>query len=161
MCTVELLFFPIECYKMDASETSNNVSVKNLNFDHIFRPVYYFSRFAGLWPFSIIRNPNGIIHKARCGPYDILWLILVLCFNLALSLDAYEQLRTAQKEHEAHIRIVVESIFEISSFLFITIGIVLDVINKNRLVDISKKFTTFDYEVRYFSNIYSFFLIEL
>lgn len=136
---------------MDTLETPNNVSPKKLNFEHVFRPVYYFSRFAGLWPFSIIRSSNGSIQKARCGPCDILWLVLVVCFNLTLALDAYEQLKAEREEHEVRIRFVVDSIFEISSFLFITIGIVLDAINRNTLVLILKKFNTFDLMVSHFS----------
>lgn len=137
----------VSYYKMHILGTTNNVSQTKFNFEHIFRPIYYFSRFAGLWPFSIIRNSTGKIQKARCGPCDILWMILVLGFNLTFALDAYIQLRKEQQKLVVHIRYIVESIFEICSFLFITIGIVLDVINRNRIVDILQKFNKFDHEV--------------
>lgn len=132
---------------MGTLETTNYALNRKLNFEQVFRPIYYFSRFAGVWPFSIIRNSNGNDRMAHCGPYDVLWLIVVLCFNLALALNAYEQLREEQAKHVVHIRFIVESIFEMGSFLFITIGIVLDLINRNRLVDILKKFNAFDHEV--------------
>lgn len=126
------------------------VQLRKFNFEYAIRPVYYFSRLAGLWPFSIIHDSNGKIRRARIDVFDILCPILVICLNVLFSLDAYKSSKLGLKKHAIRIRIIVFTVFQISSLLFTAIGIALDVINRNRLVDILAKFDTFDNEVRYF-----------
>lgn len=127
--------------------------LEKLNFNYAFRPIYYFSRFAGLWPFSIIRDSNGKIRGLRIGFFDILRSLLLTCLNLALAFGAYEEIRVREETHAESIRAVVFMIFQMSCFLFITIGVVLDLINRNKILNILMKFNTFDREVRHFCQI--------
>lgn len=129
----------------------NNVQLRKFNFEHVIWPNYYFTRFIGLWPFSIIHDSNGNIQRARIGLSDMLWSILSICFYLTLAFYTYKKVKTAQeKEIENQLRFVVLNLFLMSSLLVGIFGIIFDMVNRNKLVDILRKFNTFDDEVRDF-----------
>lgn len=135
-----------------ATENQRKIQIKKFNFEHAIRPVYYFSRLTGQWPFSIIHDSNGKIQRARVGFFEILWSILVICLNLTVSLDSYEDFKAEQEKHPIRIRFIVGDVLDMSSVLFITIGIVLGIINRKRLVNVLKKINAFDSKVRWCSN---------
>lgn len=137
---------------------ANNIQLKQTNFESGFRPAYYFSRFAGLWPFSIMHHSNGKIHRARVGFFEILRSILAICLNLTLLLDVYIEVKAGREKNTIRIQFVMFNIFKMSSLLFCAIVIMLNMINRNKLIDILGKFTTFDNEVSNFSQI---FLVNL
>lgn len=124
---------------------ANHIQLKKFNFEHAIRPVYYFSRFTGQWPFSISHNSMGKIERAHIGFLEILWPILVICLNFTVTLDSYEQFKAEQENHPIRIRFIVENILDMCSVLSIVLGI----INRNIVVDILKKFSTFDNEVNH------------
>lgn len=129
------------------------VPPETFNFDYAFRPIYYFSRYVGLWPFSIICESNRKIRRARIGFFDVLRSILIIYLNLTLTFCGYKEIRPRQENHTNNIRFIVFMAFQLSSFLFIILGIVLDVINRKKFVDILLKFNTFDHKVRHFCQI--------
>lgn len=135
---------------METLANARMIPLKKFSFEHAIRPVYYFSRLTGQWPFSVIHDSKGTLQRARVGFFDILWPILVICINLTLSLDSFDQLKEDQEKNVIRIRSAVEYLLDMCSFLFVAIGIVLGVINCNKLVDILRKFNAFDKEVRHF-----------
>lgn len=136
--------------KMESLANAKNTQLRKFDFEYGFRPVYYFLRFTGLWPFSIIHHSNGKIQRARIGSTDILWLILITCLNLILAFFAIEILMSEQGIQEKRNQFILFSIFKMCSVLFEIFAIVLDIINRNKLVDILRKFNTFDNEVSIF-----------
>lgn len=136
---------------MQTLANAQTAPLRKFNFEYAFRPVYYFSRFAGLWPFTIIHDSNGKIQRARCGFFDVLWSILVICLYLTLVFFTYETLKREQAKIKNHTLFVVENIFEMSTLSFGALGIALNIINRNELADILRKFDTFDTEVSIFS----------
>lgn len=135
-------------FEMATLATENHIQVKKFNLKHAIQPVYYFSRFTGQWPFSIVHDSNGKIQRARVGFFEILWSTLVICLNLTVSLDSYERFKAEQEKQPIRIRFIVEDMLDMSSVLFITIGIVLGAINGSRLVNILKKLNAYDSKVR-------------
>lgn len=144
-CVVTTSIFKI--WKMNNWAHASIVPLEKFNFHFAFRPTYYFSRCIGLWPFSVAHDSNKKIWKASVGFLDVLRSILMICLSSTLVFCAYEEIRTRQKDHTNTIRFVVFMTFQLSSFSFITIGVVLDLINRNRLADILGKFNTFDHKV--------------
>lgn len=132
---------------METMANANKTPLKKLDFEYGFRPVYYFSRLTGFWPFSIIRHSDGTIQKARIGFFDILWSILLICLYLIFAFFAYEVLKVGRDKNEDNIRFYVYNVFKMGSVLFGIFGIILDMRNRNKLVDILRKFNTFDNEV--------------
>lgn len=133
--------------EMKRSTNIFNIQLKKFNFEHVFRPVYYFLRFSGQWSFSIFHDSNGTIQKACIGFSDALWTILLVCAYSAIVFSSYKKLMKGQEIFENRQRFVAENIFQIGSLVSGVFGIVLNVINRNKLVDIFKKFNTFDNEV--------------
>lgn len=135
---------------MEPLTRSKIVSLKKqLNFEYAFRPIYTFSRITGLWPFSIIHDSKGEIYKPRVGFFDILRTVFIICLNLTLIFFQYK--RFNQEKFETKLPFAVLSLFKISSLLTGTFGIVFDLINRNMLINILRKFNIFDNEVRDFS----------
>lgn len=126
----------------------NNIQSQKFNFEHAIRPVFYSTRIAGLWPFSIVRDSNGNIQRARVALSDILWSILFICFHLTLLFYTFKKVKTAQVKIENQLRFIVLSVFLISSLLVGIFGIIFDMINRHLLVNILRKFNLFDNEVR-------------
>lgn len=118
---------------------------------HGFQPIYYFSRCAGLWPFTISYNSNGSIAGARIHIFDILWLLTSICLYFTALFYTYEDIEASQAfEQTQFFATLIFFLNEIPPLLFGTIWIVLDMFNRNRLVDILKKFTLFDKKVSFF-----------
>lgn len=131
---------------------SKNAPLKKLNFEHAFRPIYYFTRIAGLWPFSIIHDSNGRIQKTRVGLSDILRSILVICMNLTLIFFTIKKLN---RKYESSLPFAGLNMFKIVSLLTGTFQIVFDLINRKKLISILRKFSAFDNEVRrFFTDFY-------
>lgn len=133
---------------MDIPTVANNSQrIKELNFEYGFRPVYNFSRLVGLWPFSIIHHSNGSILRASVSYFDGLRFISIVCLYLTLAYFSYEKLTAIQEKNEVYISHAVSYLFQISCFLYGICAIVLDTINRNKLVNILQKFIEFDKEV--------------
>lgn len=130
---------------MDISVDKNNTrEISKSNFEHGFRPLYYFSRLAGLWPFTIIHHSNETNLRARFDYFDGLWFVLTVCLYLALAFISYENLTSIQNQNEVFIARFVLYAFRITCFMFGVLGIVLDTINRNKLINILQKFIVFD-----------------
>lgn len=122
---------------------------------NLFQLIYYYSRFSGQWSFSIIYSSNGNTPRARVGFFEALWPISIICFNIMFSLDAYNQIIAGLEKHAISIRSIVNEMIDICLSSFIVINIVLNVINRKKLVGILGKFKTFDKEVRCFFENFS------
>lgn len=133
---------------MDTLADAANVHLNESNFEHAFRPIYYFSHLAGLWSFSIIRDSSGKIQRARMNFFAISWSILFICLNLTLAFSTYVKLKAGLEKIEDQLRFIVLNTFLMISLLCGVFGIVSDVVNRHNLVDILIKFNTFDSEVR-------------
>lgn len=146
---------------METLDNANLALKRKFDFEHAFRPLYHFSRFAGLWPFSIIHDLNGTIQSARIGPFNIFYPISIVSLNLASILTTYVNVKANHENHVNRFESVVFTVFRIVSSLFTTIRISLDLINRKRLIGILRAFNTFDYEVRYVSSKISLFNLNL
>lgn len=132
---------------METLANANNAQLRKFNFEYSFRPVYYFSRFAGLWPFSIIHDTNGKIQEIRFCFFDVLWSISVICLNLTLSFSTYKKLMSRREHRKNDIALVIFYVSKTTYLLIGVFGIVLDMFNRNKLVDILVKLNKFDNEV--------------
>lgn len=136
--------------RMETLATANIVPPKQFNIEYVFRPVYFYSRFSGLWTFSIARDSTGMAQRARIGFCDILWPIFVICLNFISAFYTYKTFMAERMEYANFTRFIAENLFQMGCFLFVAIGIVLNMIHRRRLVDVLRKFNTFDNEVSQF-----------
>lgn len=123
------------------------------NVQHNFKAIYYFSRCFGLWPFTIAYNANGSIKEACLCQFDYLWFLISICVYLTALHFTYEHIKTLQFLNEkAFFSHLIYNLIQIPPLLLGVIGSVFDMLNRRRLVNILKKFTIFDEEVRFCYN---------
>lgn len=128
-----------------------NAHSKQLNFEHGFRPIYYFSRAAGLWPFSICRDSNGVIQPARLSRLDGAWFFISLCLHLFAMFYYYLSLVELEGSNKTILTFsILYTLFQIKSLLIGAFGIILDLLNRYTLVNLLRKFIVFDSEVGHF-----------
>lgn len=122
--------------------------LQQLNFEHGFRPIYYFSRAVGLWPFSICHNSNGAIQSARISRLDGVWFFVSMCFHLLAMCYYYVNMVDLEDSNKTILTFsILYSLFQTKSLLIGAVGIVLDMLNRRRLVNLLEKFMIFDSEV--------------
>lgn len=122
--------------------SENEAQVRTFNFMDSFRPVYYFSRIFGLMPFSIIcDDTNGEVQQSKITKFDGLWFVISLCFP---SLMGY----FVQASIKPQLIFLLDYVFEISAFIYWILSIVVNMFYRSRFINILKKITTFDEEVR-------------
>lgn len=114
-----------------------------LNFQYSFRPIYYYSRVVGLWPFTIVHDSNGSIEKTRVRFVDALYLFISICSYLMAIFFTFTKL----KPNAASYVHFIFFIFQTTSLLLGVCAVVLDMFNRNKLANILKMLTAFDNEV--------------
>lgn len=126
----------------------NQSGARPKKFQHDFQSIYYFSRCIGLWPFTIEYNSNGPINAARVHLFDCLWFLIAICLYLTALLYSLEHTKSIQNVHEKYF--FWNYIYKINhypSLSFGTVCIVLNMLNRKRLVNILNKFAFFDQKV--------------
>lgn len=122
-------------------DTSNDTSKANpKSTKHSFQLVYYFSRFAGLWPFTIAYDSNGSIKGARVHLFDILWFLVSISLYFESLYYAFDDMNSSHKS-------VTMYISHLPSLLFGPVGIVLNMFNRRSLANILNQFIIFDNKV--------------
>lgn len=120
-------------------------------FEHSFKPVYYFSRCIGLWPFTITYNINGSIKEARVHLLNSLWFLISICLYLSALFFCYVDLMySLDSGRSYYFSDFLFLISQIPPLLFGSFAVVLNMVNRNRIVNILKNFMIFDTEVRLF-----------
>lgn len=121
---------------------------KIYNFEYGFRPIYYFSRFAGLWPFSIVHHSNGTIQNARISRLDGVWFSISMCFHLLAIFCSYLDSDDLNDTHATTVTFcILYFLYRVQSLLIGVFGIILDMLNRHRLANILGGFIIFDNEV--------------
>lgn len=125
-----------------------NVFSKELNFAYSVRPIYYFARVFGLFPYTIVHDTNDDIKEARVTFIDICWFVLSICVYLFLAIYCYENLQLPTDPNVSYVLILGDYSLLILGLIFGAAVIVADMYNRNKFMDIMKKFNSFDKEVR-------------
>lgn len=131
------------------------LSIKKINFSYGIRPMYYFSRTVGLWPFSIISNSNGMIRRAQIGVCDIMWFLISICLFIWAIFIFFDQTYLRDKRFGS-VTLVGFLVFQTMSLGFGMFAIILDLFNRNKLIGILQQFTKFDKQVScYFFELFN------
>lgn len=133
---------------MDSSQNTFKARPKNL--PHGFRPIYYFSRCIGLWPFKIYYDSNGSIKGTYVSLFDKFWFFISICLHLAASFFTYEDSQSTRDPHLLYyFPKLIYNLTAIPDFLFGVLCIILEMFNRNRLVNILKQIIFFDRKVSF------------
>lgn len=122
---------------------------EKLNFSFSFWPIYYFARVCGQMPFSILIYPNGAIAGPKMYKRDLIWFAIAMCIHCAFICMSVHIIQFTHVPNE------IISVLHFGNltawFIMLLFGIsmiVLDAYKRNEIVDILKKITVFDREVR-------------
>lgn len=115
---------------------------------HSFRPLFIYSRFFGLFPFSFKINVFGEVQHVKLTILDLFWL----CLSIAMysSLMAFVLFGPDNVESDlrsAHSLVLGDSFLFVYGFIMCIISIVMDLINRNRIAWNIQRFEEFDKEV--------------
>lgn len=131
---------------MNSQENTINSKVERPQ--HGFQLVYYYSRCLGQWPFTIAYNANESIEKAHVNVFDWLWLFTAICLYVASAFCVYNyNFNYATSDADDFYVHFIITLSEVPSISLRAVGIVLNMLNRNRLVDILKNFVIFDRKV--------------
>lgn len=134
------------------------VRASKIDFAHSISPLYYFSRAIGFLPYSIVFNSNNEIIKCRVSVLDLLWFVISIVFYLCFAIFYYAASEYLKIGREVSILYVGDTILIVFGLIYGAIVIIIDMINRNRIVDILKRIYIFDKEVnRFFENSHMFF----
>lgn len=122
---------------------------KPLTFYDCSRPVYLMSRLFGLFPFTVHYDSNGCMQRAAVGAFDGVWFIGAITLNLFLAYLMLIQVKSSIEEKSSAKFIAGRIIFTVN-FVMVVAFIVLDMINRHRLVNTIKEIIKFDTSVRKF-----------
>lgn len=111
------------------------------------RPVYISTRIFGLSPFVPIYDSNGNVLGARVRIFDAVWFVGAIAINLGLSFLMFTTIRPPDVT-ESSVLFISGQIFSIFNFIMIPLSIVLDMVNRNRLIASLRDLMAFDKNVR-------------
>ena len=128
---------------------NEKIQIKVPHFADTFRPMYYFSRFCGQLPFSIVQSEHNENVKPRVSKFDVLWFAISLCLYGVVTwrtcntpIDAFNTNKTE------YVLIIGNSLLHIVTMMFGIVKLMMDMYNRYKLVNVLNKFTQFDQEVR-------------
>lgn len=127
--------------------SANERNSRKIDFFHTIRPIYFFSRVAGLMPFSLVRRANGEVRDIRVGAFDCLWFLVSIFLYLWLAFMCYQNVQLRKDANKSYIMILVSNVRVIFGLMVGVIAIGMDMYNRSRFIDIFKRFTVFDTEV--------------
>lgn len=125
----------------------NGVVEQKFDFYYGFRPLYLFSRFVGLMPFTIVRCTNGNILTVNVTTGDWIWFFIAIIWYTVLAIISTKNLRLPQDSNESLAINVGDHVILIAGLLLGSFSIAMDLFNRKRLMDIAQKYEIFDSEV--------------
>lgn len=148
------------------SELTENHKVKShtakiIDFPHVFRPIYFFARFFGQMPFTIVyRSSSGIFGRPQVNKIDALWYFISICTYTALAYSiCYFLIRAFSHYPIDPILYVLTSavnMFRLINFLCGILILIMDMCNRHKLLKILNKFTMFDRKASEISSEFDF-----
>lgn len=126
---------------------------RKYNLTNCFVIIYLFSRAIGLLPFSVVRDSNGRVQRAKVSLLDFIWFAISIGLNLFMAFYCYQTTEVPQDPNESVILIIGDNMLLIVGLLLGAFSILIDMFNRGRLVNIVKRFSAFDDEVNIFHMI--------
>lgn len=117
------------------------------NISESVKIAYRAARIYGLLPYTINYNSNGEIDSCSVRAFDILWFIITVTTSVTFSVFGFFAL-TPTADIRTTVLLLGGRIILIGSVLLTAISIVLDELNRHRIVDMLKTITFFDKEVK-------------
>lgn len=112
-----------------------------------YQPIYYFSRFFGLLPFSLAHDSNGELQAPKIRIFDGFWFIISILVYLAIT--NVSLLRTDIQKYPQSLPILIlgNEFLLVFGLIYGVIMIIENMCSRFKFVRILKTFINFDREV--------------
>lgn len=130
---------------MNSLEHSSRARPKK--YQNSFRSIYYVTRFVGLWPFTIVYHSNGSIKKSSVGLFDKFWFLISICLYLTAFFYTCTFMKHQDPNKSNYLSELLFYLSQIPTLLFGAVNVILDMFNRHKIVNILRKFNTFDSRV--------------
>lgn len=132
-----------------SSNTTKRRHTKIMNFGSVFRPLYFLSRIFGFASFSISTKSKGEIQNPKIYFYDGLWFLTVILMYLVFAYDTLNTFRTSKQflNQKTWVMVVCARLTEVLSFIHGILAIIMNVVNRFKLMNMVKMYNRFDKEV--------------
>lgn len=126
---------------------------EQMNFSYSFKPLFFLSWICGHFPFTIVRNQSDIIIGCCVGAFDIVLFILNISLNMIVAgicfpIAAFPETNLMDFVNATtHLSVTGNNLFLFGQNIITVISIVLNLLNRNRFIEIFKAFDVFDKEV--------------
>ena len=111
------------------------------------RPIYYFSRAFGLFPFTVVTDTNGDVQGARVTLFDFLWFLISICLYLLMASYCFINIHRPQNPGESYILMLGDYALLIIGLIYGAVIIALDMYNHRTFIELMKNLMSFDDEV--------------
>lgn len=121
-----------------------------MNFSWSFKPLFFLSRLFGCFPFTIVRNQSDIIVGCCVSVFDIVLFVLNIVLHMIIVAFSYPISTSEMIKFEkatTHFSLTGIRVLTVGHNIAAVISIVLNLLNRNRFIEIFKAFDAFDNEV--------------
>lgn len=108
------------------------------------QPVYFFARFFGLLPFSLVCDENGDIKRTRVKVFDLIWFTISISVYMCL---IYLYQTEIDFSHGSKTLVFCDTVNDLIQLVLPPCICCWDMYNRPQFVDVLKKLTSFDKEV--------------
>lgn len=122
---------------------------RRLNFYDCFKPIFTISHTLGLLSYTIHSDPSGTPDSTTVGVINATHLIGSILLNFLLA-HVY-QLSPRRRMGSGSAISILSSFYRNCRHFILFLSVVLDLLNRNRLLKILKNFIVFDKNVIYFT----------
>lgn len=116
---------------------------KSTNFFDCIKPIRIAARPFGLLSFSINYTPNGTIVSCQLRAFDIFYAVMHIILNLVFLVLIFVYFSAPNNMWDMILLSGME-FFLVSALLLAAVSIALDILNRNRLIEMLQKIHRFD-----------------
>lgn len=111
-------------------------------------PIYFFSRVVGLMPFTIAHDRDSKILRAKVTAFDFIWFVISISVHTCFVVIWYRNLDYKKIKNVSNVLPIGMGAHATFGLIYSVICVVMDMCNRCKLVDLLRRFMTFDKEVR-------------
>lgn len=118
-----------------------------INFAKSLRPIYKFSRAFGLMPFTIVLDEHFNFKETRVRPLDILWCAISISLCVVMAVIYYRNIEIPKGQNVSIVLVFGDAMLVLLGLIYASTVIIMDMINRFKLIAILKSFNRFDNSV--------------
>lgn len=120
---------------------------KNCHYYYSIRPIIVLSRCFGLNPFSFKTNVFGEVYRTQITFFDALWFVAAITMYVTLTVLVSMHISLAPELESVYLLVLGDQLLLAFALVMCVVGVVMDMVNRNRILRNIQRFEAFDKEV--------------